>query len=191
MTSTAQETVIYADGCYDLFHSGHARQLEQAKKSGSQVKLVVGISGMAETEEKKGRMLLNDQERNQIVGFCKYVDDIILPCPWEPTVDFLKEKGMAKIAHDAAPYGADGSQDIYAKFKEEGMFLETQRTGGISTTDLIVDIIRNKAAYQTYLLDNEQPAHKVGLNALTEKVLRVRNFLVSSYNSWVCPEQCL
>lgn len=41
---------------------------------------------MSETEEKKGRMLLNDEERRETVNFCKYVDEIIIPCPWEPSV---------------------------------------------------------------------------------------------------------
>ena len=62
-------------------------------------------------------MLLDDQERYDIVSFCKYVDEIILPCPWECSVEFLQSKGINKIAHDALPYTADGSGDIYEKFK--------------------------------------------------------------------------
>ncbi len=52
------------------------------------------------------------------------------------------------IAHDAATYVIKGvTDDCYAKFKEADMFLETQRTESVSTTDLIDRIVRNHEKY--------------------------------------------
>lgn len=40
---------------------------------------------------------------------------------------------------------------VYSRIKEKGMFLETQRTEGISTSDIIVTIVRN---YDDYIKRN-------------------------------------
>lgn len=41
------------------------------------------------------------------------------------------------IAHDDLPYTSDDSQDIYAKFKERGMFVATERTEGRMKTKTV------------------------------------------------------
>ena len=51
---------IYADGVFDMYHIGHAKVLEQAKKLYPHVYLIVGVSGDEETIQKKGKIVMNE-----------------------------------------------------------------------------------------------------------------------------------
>jgi choline-phosphate cytidylyltransferase len=45
---------------------------------------------------------------------CKWVDEIIFPCPWVLTKEFLEKHNIDFVAHDALPYASsDGTVDIY------------------------------------------------------------------------------
>lgn len=142
---------IYADGVFDLFHIGHMKQLEQAKKAFPNVELICGVPSDKETHARKGLTVLTDEQRCETLRHCKWVDDVIPNAPWCVNTEFLKKHNIDYAAHDDLPYAAEDTDDIYKEIKENGMFLATQRTEGISTSDIITKIIRD---YDKYLMRN-------------------------------------
>lgn len=55
------------------------------------------------------------------------------------------------VAHDDLPYNTSDTDDVYKHIKEMGRFVPTQRTKGISTTDMIARIVKD---YDLYLRRN-------------------------------------
>jgi len=109
-----------------MYHIGHAKVLEQAKKLYPYVHLLVGVSGDKETIEKKGKIVMNEIERSEILKHCKWVDEVICPCPWIISIEFLRKHNIHYVAHDEIPYGMGGStDDIYSEVKKLGMFKTT------------------------------------------------------------------
>ncbi|KAI9376833.1 hypothetical protein BJX61DRAFT_538526 [Aspergillus egyptiacus] len=144
---TGRPVRVYADGVFDLFHVGHMRQLEQAKKAFPDVYLIVGVTGDKETHERKGLTVLSGAERAESVRHCKWVDEVIPNCPWIVTTEFMDAHQIDYVAHDDLPYGAAEGDDIYAPIKAQGKFLVTQRTEGVSTTGIITRIVRDYDRY--------------------------------------------
>ncbi|WVZ77713.1 hypothetical protein U9M48_025550 [Paspalum notatum var. saurae] len=144
---------VYADGIYDLFHFGHARSLEQAKKLFPNTYLLVGCCNDELTHKFKGRTVMTEDERYESLRHCKWVDEVIPDAPWVVTEEFLDKHNIDFVAHDSLPY-ADASgagKDVYEHVKKLGKFKETQRTDGISTSDLIMRIVKD---YNEYVMRN-------------------------------------
>ena len=51
------------------------------------------------------------------------------------------------IAHDTIPYLVPGQEDCYEEMKRKGRFLPTLRTEGVSTSDLLLRILKDKERY--------------------------------------------
>ncbi|RAO64266.1 uncharacterized protein BHQ10_000278 [Talaromyces amestolkiae] len=185
---TGRAVRVYADGVFDLFHLGHMRQLEQAKKAFPEVYLIVGVTGDEETHKRKGLTVLSGAERAETLRHCKWVDEVIPNCPWIVTPEFLEEHRIDYVAHDDLPYQADEGDDIYAPIKEQGKFLVTQRTEGVSTTGIITKIVRDYDKYIARQFKRGASRQELNVSWLKKNELEIKRHVVelreSIRNNW-------
>lgn len=126
---------VWADGCFDMMHYGHANALRQARELGDV--LVVGVHSDAEVLRNKGPPVMNEAERYAAVRACKWADEVVEDAPYSTSLEWLDRYNIDFCVHgDDLVTDANG-HDCYDEVKKAGRFRIVKRTQGVSTTDLV------------------------------------------------------
>ena len=146
----------------------HALQLRQAKLAFPHVHLIVGVCSSSNCAQHKNEPLLTSAERYAAVRNCRWVDEVLEDAPWLIDQSLLDKLKIDYVAHDEDPYAGSsasgGSADIYQFVKDQGKFLPTRRTPGVSTSDLLARIVD---VYRHHGLDRK--LEKMGKKSLAFK----------------------
>jgi len=137
MAEVKKQVRVWADGCFDMMHFGHANSLRQAKTLGDY--LIVGVHSDEEITKNKGPPVMTEEERYEAVAACKWVDQVYKNAPYTTELRVLNEEA---VRADFSVHGDDlvtdaTGRDCYWEVKEAGRFRITARTEGVSTTALV------------------------------------------------------
>src|SRR5678815_148024 len=101
----AGNVIILTNGCFDLIHAGHIRNLNGAKELGGF--LVVGLNSDRQVAHLKGsgRPYISENERAEIIASLRCVD--VVTVFDEPTVDDLIEDIRPDIHAKGTDYTVD------------------------------------------------------------------------------------
>ena len=127
------EKLVFTNGCFDMFHTGHLASLKFAKSCGD--KLVVGLnSDKSVSRLKPGRPIISEKDRLELLASCEYVDYVVLFDEDTP-LELIKN-----IGPDVVVKGADYKEEDVVGY---GIVPEIKRcplVEGISTTQIIEKI---------------------------------------------------
>lgn len=137
----SRKRVVWTDGCFDVFHYGHANALRQSKELGSH--LIAGVHSSVEISREKGLPVMEDEERYEVVRGCRYVDKVVENSPFVTQMDMVKKHGVDVVVHGDDLVLDRNGQDSYSQVRKTGMFREVKRTIGISTTEIVGRMLLN------------------------------------------------
>jgi rfaE bifunctional protein nucleotidyltransferase chain/domain len=106
------ETVVLANGCFDLLHVGHIRYLHAAKALGGRLVVAINSDASARCLKGEGRPLMPEQERAEIIAALEDVDAVVVFS--EPDVRALVREIRPDVQAKGTDYSAESvpEQDV-------------------------------------------------------------------------------
>ena len=83
-SAAAGDTVVVVSGYFNPIHIGHIRMLEAAKEMGD--RLIVIVNNDRQQLLKKGKVIMSEEERLEVVGAVRYVDEALIALDDDPSI---------------------------------------------------------------------------------------------------------
>jgi rfaE bifunctional protein nucleotidyltransferase chain/domain len=132
--------VVFTNGCFDLLHPGHIRYLNQARALGDALIVAINSDRTVQKLKGKGRPILNEQERAEVLSGLESVDCVTVFDEETP------RELIAAILPDVLVKGGDWTLDkIIGRDEVEaagGKVLSLPYVQGQSTSEIIQRILR-------------------------------------------------
>jgi len=149
--------VVYCAGAWDMFHQGHVKILEEARKLGDF--LIVGVLSDKMVNGFRGSNfpIMNLNERVLSVMGCSHVSDVLIDAPAELDEDMIASLNIqvvvAAVEHEDEKYTGEEDPFAYPVAKKLGVYKAISGKGLLQVTDVLTRIKTNRDTYEKKFAD--------------------------------------
>lgn len=171
------QRIVYVDGGFDLFSSGHIeflKRVNQAEQAGAYV--VAGVHNDDVINRWKGLNypIMNIFERGLCVLQCRYIHAVVFGAPFSPSKPYLEAMPMGKIAavyHGPTAF-MPSTYDPYADAKAMGILREVEQHpyAHVNAGEIVMRIMKGRQAF-------EERQRRKGEKTVGEEAVRQREIL--------------
>lgn len=135
------QTVVFANGCFDILHGGHIRLFQEGKRQGSVLVVAVNTDDTVRRQKGPSRPIFPLSERLEVLDALESVDHLV------PFSEDTPLELILLLKPDVLIKGGDWKQDEVVGKKEVegwgGRVIHFPYVSGSSTTTLVEKIIRS------------------------------------------------
>lgn len=139
-------TTVAVSGGFDPLHIGHVEMLEEARKLGH--RLIVILNNDNWLEKKKGYVFMPERERKKILESIRFVDEVVLTAHPKDPRDPSVSKELKKLRPDVFANGGDRKAENLLEYelcKKLGikMVFDVGKSGKIQSSSWLIKKVRN------------------------------------------------
>jgi cytidyltransferase-like protein len=126
---------IIVSGYFNPLHGGHLDMIEAAREMGDH--LIVVVNNDVQQMQKKGRIILDEQNRSRLIGALRHVDEVILSIDQDPPQIQTLHHIADKYPDDELVFANGGDRDSEKAIPEGDVARERNITlvFGVGGTD--------------------------------------------------------
>ena len=155
---------ILIPGVFDLFTVKEMRVLQTLKSNPANF-IILGVYGDQEIKENDLVSIMTSLERSENLKHAKNVDEIIFPCPFIITKEFVE-------SHSIDAVGSEVFSDNFLSVSD--IFFTLPNEGGVSSKDIIFRVLNEFDEYAERTLERKYGYQELGLTEIEAKCLLLR-----------------
>ncbi len=138
------KTVVFTNGCFDLMHPGHTRNMQMARDLGDVLIVALNSDRAVKILKGESRPILKENERAEVMAALACVDYVMI------FDDISPRETIAALLPDILVKGGDwGVSEIIGREEVEeagGKVMSLPFVEGVSTTEIIERILNSNKA---------------------------------------------
>ena len=168
---------VLVPGVFDLLNVGHYKYILQAKQLFKNTEIVIGVMDSAEEMKYVGLTAMTYSERNESIKHVKNVDEVISPCPWVLTAEFLNKHRIDVVVDNQFFPEFKFYKEVFGEAEKIGKLRKMSRMEVPKSYEYLRRILVDVDLYIMRSIERGYKLEDLGISVWKYKYLQMRSVL--------------